>query len=471
MIKSKILLLILLMLPFAVRAYDFSVTVASGQTLYFNYVTGGVEVVYPNATSIVAQGWNGYVMPTGAMTVPSSVSDGSATYAVVSVANYAFHSCSDLSAVNLAAGVATVGNGAFYNCSGIATLTLPATVTSIGNAAFAGCTSLADVWMGDTVPPVTSTSAFYGLDLSLCTLHVACGSSAAYSAAVPWSSFGTVVQVNCMVTIAAMANHSSRGTVLGAGTYATGTLVTLVAQPASGYCFVCWHDGDTLNPRLVNAMSDSAFTAMFFALQRDTVYLADGDTVTLHDTIHHTDTVYLAVTLHDTTYLHDTLYVDLPVHDTLVQHDTVLPTFYTLGVVSDQPSLGVGVGSAVLPAGSVVEVCGLPLEGVRFAGWSDGVGDNPRQVTITANLTLHALFELQSLASVEQTPWNATVNGRYLTVDGVAGRTVSLYDSTGRRLLSQSTAANTLTLTLPATGVYLLQVDGGAARKIVITDL
>ena len=458
----------LLLLPATLRAYDFSATVPSGQTLYFNYVTGGVEVTHPVDAPSFGGAWGTYAKPSGAMTIPATVSDGTDTYAVLSVGSAAFYNCGDLTAVTLASGIVQVADYAFSYCAGVETLTLSATLTSIGNQSFANMGSLAHVWAYPSTPPATTDYTFNNTPITACTLHVGCFALAAYSAVTPWSTFGTVQNEGCNVTVAAMANHTERGSVTGGGTYAAGTLVTLVAQPAAGFCFVCWHDGDTLNPRLVDAATDTAFTAMFFALQRDTVYLADGDTVTLHDTIHLTDTVYYAVAVHDTTVVHDTVTLTLAVHDTVTLRDTIVPTYFTLAVQSDNGALGVGVGSGAMPAGTVVEVCGLPLEGGRFTGWSDGVADNPRHVTLTGNLTLYAQFEPLAVGTVAAEPWSTVVEGRRLTVRCDTGRRLRIYDATGRTLLSATTRTEHTALLLPAAGVYLVQVADGAARRIVI---
>lgn len=454
----------LFLAPALAWAYDFAATVPSGQTLYFNYVAGGVEVVYPANTTSVASGWNGFTKPTGSLTVPATVSNGTSSLAVVSVANYAFYSCTGLTAVVLPEGLTQVGIGSFYQCSGVTALTLPSTLVSVGNGAFTASVALTDVWCQAALPPVASTSAFYNTDLSACTLHVPCDAVAAYSADAVWGAFGTVVGEACTVTISVTVNNSLRGSVTGGGTYPSGTLVTLLATPAAGYCFVCWNDGDTLNPRIVNAVIDSVFTAMFFRVQVDTVIIDGSDTLSLHDTILLTDTVYLTVPVHDTTY------VTVPVHDTtyVPVHDTVVPTFFQLTVTSSAPSLGLGVGSALLPAGTVVEVCALPLEGGRFAGWADGESDNPRRLTVTGATTLTALFEQQSLAAVEGSGWTLNVSGRRLLVDGVAGQEVSLYDATGRLLFSRHAATDTFAALMPAAGVYLVRVGQGAARRFVI---
>ena len=57
----------------------------------------------------------------------------------------------------------------------------------------------------------------------------------------------------------------SNGTVEGPDTYYYGTNATITAQPATGYHFVRWSDGNTTNPRVIKVVSDSSFTAEFEA--------------------------------------------------------------------------------------------------------------------------------------------------------------------------------------------------------------
>ena len=92
---------ILLLLAFVamglsnVRAYDFSAVAPSGQTLYYNIVGGSAEVTFPNgdANHDIGRVWEGYTMPTGNLTIPSSVTYGGATYPVTSIGNGAFSWC------------------------------------------------------------------------------------------------------------------------------------------------------------------------------------------------------------------------------------------------------------------------------------------------------------------------------------------------------------------------------------------
>lgn len=415
------MLLLLLSVCAVVRAYDFAVVVPSGQTLYFNHVSGGVEVVYPNSTTMVSMAWNGFTKPMGALTVPSTVEHEGTTYAVVSVGHYAFRQCTGLTAVVLDEGVARVDTGAFYGCSGVTALSLPSTLAFAGNVAFSLMTSLADVWLSSALPPVVTGNIFNSVDLSACMLHVPCGTEAVYAATAPWSAFGTMQATACTATVSVGVNHEARGSVTGAGSYAVGTTVVLMAHPAAGYSFICWNDGDTLNPRMVNVVRDTAFTAMFFAAA---------------------DTVYV--------------------------YDTLMPDFYRLTVTSDNGQLGVGVGSVVVPAGTEVEVCGLPLEGGRFVGWDDGVEANPRRVTVNGEMTLMALFSPLGIGAVAAPTWSASVAGRRLTVQCGMGERLRLYDMQGRCHLSLTTVGASTTVQLPSAGVWLVQVGDAAARRIAV---
>ena len=61
------------------------------------------------------------------------------------------------------------------------------------------------------------------------------------------SSFNKVLEINCAVanaprTITAIADPLEGGTVVGAGTYESGTVITLVATPNEGYTFMYWKE-------------------------------------------------------------------------------------------------------------------------------------------------------------------------------------------------------------------------------------
>lgn len=457
---KKYLLIISLLMPLIVRAYDFSAVAPSGQTLYFNVIDGGVEVVYPGTAAAT---WGGYTMPSGALTIPATVANGATTYVVKRVAVKAFFS-TNITSLTIMEGVTELAINSFGSCALLTQITLPASLTSVGSSAFAHATALADVYMQGTTPPAsTNAYAFNGAALSTCTLHLPCGGLANYSAA-PWNAFGSVVADDCSATITLAASDPLRGSVFGAGTYTTGTAVTLTASPTPPFRFACWNDGDTLNPRILSLVQDTALTAIFQLPVRDTLVL--HDTVTLRDTVRLRDTMVVVhvdtLTLRDTLYLHRT--------DTLYRTDTVLlqPTFYRLQVLSDQPGAGVGIGSALLPAGTEAEVGALPMEGFQFYAWDDGSTDNPRRITLTGPTTLTARFSQQAVHSPSDPDWSLTHQGRTLLVSCQHGSLVRVYDLEGRLVSTLSALASPTRIRLEAAGAYIVQVDNSAGRKIVI---
>ena len=463
--KKVVLLTLLLLSALRAAAFDFSAVAPSGQTLYYNYVTGGVEVTYPATVTQPTNGWSGYTKPTGALSVPEAVTYGGVSYDIVAVHGFAFYECTGLTSVVLPEGVASIGNSAFNGCTSLSQLTLPSTLQTIGGATFYGCTALAHLYCNAIAPPTAVGSTFQNASTSTCVLHVPCQQGDSYLTTTPWSQFGTIDLVGCSAVISVAVNYPNRGSVDGGGTYDVGTTATLTAMPNEGYFFACWNDGDTINPRTITVNADESFTAWFFALQYDTVQV--HDTTTLYDTITvvavHEDTVYV----HDTTTVNMLVWDTVFITDTTTIHDTLLPTFFRLQVTATTG--GVGIGNALLPAGTVAEIGALPLEGYSFTAWSDGNIDNPRQVTLTGNQTYTAEFTIVTGIEEVQGQWGVTVDGRMLSVECEAGSTVAVFSSDGRQLMQHTAGDGRLRVWMPAAGVYLVQVDNMPARKIVIT--
>ena len=428
---APLVLSLLLVVATAARAYDFSAPAPTGQTLYYSVVDGGVVVVYPNASNQPAQGWVNYVTPTGVLEVPATVVHDDTTYAVLAVGNHAFYFCEGLTRVVLHEGIASVRANAFNMCSALAEISLPATIDSLGPAALANCTALATIVMHSALPPVCATSTFTGTDLSGVVLQVPCQTVGAYTSATPWSGCGTVSDVGCQFTLAVGVNRPERGSATGGGTYASGTSVVVAAVPADGYFFACWSDGDTLNPRIVQPLHDMTLTAHLFAYRHDTV--PTGDTVVVHDTV--------------------------------LQHDTAMATFFRL--VVDATAGGIGIGNALLPAGTEAEIGALPLEGFCFDHWNDGVRDNPRRVVVTADAVYTATFATASLSAAEAVDWQLDVDGRTVTILGPQGTPQRLFSADGRLLFERIGSGAATCLRLPAAGVYIVQV-GPAGRKIIV---
>lgn len=102
--KKNVLILLVVMLSLSSTTfaynYDFSAVAPSGQTLYYRIIYDGtsVSVVCPNFS--YSGGYFGFTEPTGALTIPSIVSNGGSTYNVTAIWSNAFFNCSGLTTPN-----------------------------------------------------------------------------------------------------------------------------------------------------------------------------------------------------------------------------------------------------------------------------------------------------------------------------------------------------------------------------------
>ena len=102
--------------------------------------------------------------------------------------------------------VTAIGDYAFRKATGLVSITIPQNMTSIGKNAFSACTGLKDVWCYARKVPSTKSNAFDGSSIGSATLHVPTPSICAYSAATPWSGFGTIVGIESNIIDFADAN-------------------------------------------------------------------------------------------------------------------------------------------------------------------------------------------------------------------------------------------------------------------------
>ncbi len=153
-----------------------SVIDVTGATINGNPITMKVKVTSVSPLEVQVFGDTSKVQTaiddatTGALTIPSSVSDGTNTYTVTSIGSGAFYYCENLAAITIPAGVTSIGENAFWKCTSLASFTIgadskldaigvnafyycinltainiPASVTSIGMGAFTDCRSLGSV--------------------------------------------------------------------------------------------------------------------------------------------------------------------------------------------------------------------------------------------------------------------------------------------------------------------------------------
>ena len=151
---------------------------------------------------------------------------------------------------------------------------------------------------------------------------------------------------------------------------------------------------------------DSLYTTSgLYSFDTLTTFGCDS-TVTLDLTLHYSVSTALDTTAPVQFFWEDSLYTESTVivsHystiygcDSIVTVDLTVIPYYTLLLEADS-TMGTVTGGGYYAQGSVVNIIAEPLEHRHFVAWSDGVVDNPRDVTVDSNITLTALFDYDSV--------------------------------------------------------------------------
>jgi hypothetical protein len=115
-------------------------------------------------------------------------------------------------------------------------------------------------------------------------------------------------------------------------------------------------------------------------------------------------------------------------------------------------------GAGVYPVDSTATVTATPNAGYAFVKWSDGNTDNPRKIVMTEDVTLEAIFEVDSSPISNVTAEEITVrvvNGT-LVVTGASDYLV--YDFAGKCMGKPERLER---------GIYIVVADGNSYKMIV----
>lgn len=258
------------------------------------------------------------------------------------------------------------------------------------------------------------------------------------------TSFTAQFAINIYTLTVSSANATMGSAAADSTQYPHGATATLTATPNYGYHFSQWNDGDTTNPRLYTMTQNKAFSAQF-APNQYTVTLA-------------TDTVRGSIAGGGTySYLSNTTLTATPYYgyyfsswsdgDTnnprqfSVTGDTMITALFSKTVFHVTVSTNASWrGSAQVSNEypeylDTVTLTAIPNYGYHFAWWSDGQADstdNPRQVVVTGNKNVCAIFltNQYSLTLDVDTNIHGSVSGAGL-YDYYAERTIFATPSYG----------------------------------------
>lgn len=312
------------------------------------------------------------------------------------------------------------------------------------------------------------------------------------------ATFGEVGATYFTVTTSVTPEGS--GTVTGGGTYEAGTSIVLTATANTGYSFLRWNDGSTMNPRPLTVTNDMSYTAIFEAEVYTIVVVANptnGGTVTGSGSYAYGSTATLTATPasgyefqgwsdgstanpHQVTVTENATYT--------ATFTPVGATYYTVSAVVSPAGSGTVSGTGVFAAGSTTTLRANANEGYTFKRWNDNSTMNPRQVTVNNNMSFTAFFEAQQYTiTVNASPaaggtvsgggnyaygatatLRATPNANYTFTqwaDGVVQnpRTVTVTENATYTAVFSTAGGETYTLTLTVNDPSLGTVMGGGS--------
>ncbi len=143
--------------------------------------------------------------------------------------------------------------------------------------------------------------------------------------------------------------------------------------------------------------------------------------------------------------------------------------YYTVSLAAGDSTMGSVSGGGTFAEGDTATLTATANAGFHFVAWSDGVTDNPRQLVVTADTALAALFEAdstQGIGNVEKMTFSAVaIDGRiHVRLDNEQDE-FRVYDISGRELSRQRGSGETPAM---PTGVYLVKVGILPAQKVMV---
>lgn len=161
--KNWFLSFILLVIPFAAGAYSFTSIAPTGQTLYYDIVSGGVSVTYPYKG--ILNSWKNFAKPSGKLVIPDTVTYGGKSYPIVAISNYAFSRCTEIASVVIPDGCKSIGNAAFFEDTSLTSVRFGKMITTIGDSAFANCEKIQEAILSEKTNTIGKYCFFKCLQL------------------------------------------------------------------------------------------------------------------------------------------------------------------------------------------------------------------------------------------------------------------------------------------------------------------
>ena len=276
-------------------------------------------------------------------------------------------------------------------------------------------------------------------------------------------------------------DSAANGTITGAGTYTYGATATLEATANKGYHFVMWTDSVMTATRTVEVTGNATFSAVFAGDSYELTVKAKNGTVEGAGTYENgTEATLTAVA--DAGYIFskwDDDNTDNPRTVIVTGNKTYTATFkkalYSVTVNAENGQITGAADS--LELGATVTLTAIADEGYHFVMWSDSVTENPRTVTLTAELLQQvkdsieftAIFEVNTdVADEAAEAVNIFAYGNTIVVEN-ATSDIFVYNAMGRLIERVAAEAGRTEIKIDGAGIHVVKT-GNTAKRVMIND-
>ncbi|MCR5191764.1 MAG: leucine-rich repeat protein [Bacteroidales bacterium] len=346
------------------------------------YVNSG-NTVYDSRNScnaIIKKTTNKLISGCKNTSIPSSVT---------SIGEYAFYGCTGMTSISIPSSVTSIENDAFSYCTGLTSITIPSSVTYIGTNPLGRCTGLNSIY-------VNSNNSVYDSR----------------------NNCNAIIKSSTNQLIAGCKNTSipSSVTSIGEDAFYGCTGLTSITIPSSvtsigSYAFSCCSGLTSVSiPNSVITIRNDAFgscTGLTSVILGDNIDSIEYNAFFLCNNL---NTVYCYADTPPVFYGYSTSstfgYCDHVVNKLIVRCSSVSSysawasyfnqitcvPFYTLTVLTNNIAYGYASGGGSYAQNATATLSATANNGYHFVRWTDGNTSNPRNVTVTSDMTYTAVF-------------------------------------------------------------------------------
>jgi hypothetical protein len=304
----------------------------------------------------------------------------------------------------------------------------PYTINVVSNDTTMGTVSGAGIYNYNTTRTITATPTAY----QYCLLQWSdgCTDNPRTVTVLGDTTYYAIFGPKPICTLTTAANNATMGVAIGDTSVLHGTNIQISAVANYGYHFTQWSDGNTQNPRTIQLIKDTLFTAIFAKntyLLTINVNYSDRGEVTQGSTYLYLDTVQIEATAnygyHFTQWSDGN--TDNPRIMQITKDSTLAAVFdkntYTLTATANNSERGIVIGSGSYEYLYTARVTATANNGYHFTSWSDGSTQSSRSIQMVKDSTITATFEPNNYSV------NVAVNGVCAGMGTVTGGGVYPY--------------------------------------------